>query len=69
MEAVGALSLYKHSIAEINLCYIPFVADGDSKPYTTVEKAKPFDPAIFIPKEECVNHVNKQMGKSLQFDL
>ncbi|XP_031566223.1 uncharacterized protein LOC116301325 [Actinia tenebrosa] len=65
MEAAGAVELYQRSV-EKNLRYIPFIGDGDSKAYSEVCQAHPYDPAVFIPKEECVSHVTKRMGTALR---
>ena len=50
----------------VNLRYIPFVGDGDSKSYSEVCKMAHYGPAVFIPKEDCITHVTEQMGTALR---
>ena len=50
----------------VNLRYIPFVGDGDSKSYSEVCKMAHYGPAVFIPKEDCITHVTEQMGTALK---
>jgi len=42
------------------------VGDGDSKSYTEVCKMAPYGPAVYIPEEDCITHVTKQMGTVLR---
>lgn len=60
MEAAGAVILYKRSEERRKLRYIPYVGDGDSKACSAVVKAMPYGGAVYIPKEECINHVTKK---------
>lgn len=66
LEAAGVLTLYRRSEEKNKLRYIPFIGDGDSKAYSEIDKAKPYGPAVFIPKEECISHVTKHMGTNLR---
>ena len=50
----------------VNLRYIPFVGDGDSKSYSEVCKMAHYGLAVFIPKEDCITHVTEQMGTALR---
>ena len=50
----------------VNLRYIPFVGDGDSKSYSEVCKMAHYGSAVFIPKEDCITHVTEQMGTALR---
>lgn len=46
--------------------YIPFVGDGHSKSYSSMLKSQPYDPAVYIPKEDCIGHVTKWIGTALR---
>lgn len=63
MEAEGA---HRRSLQKHKLRYIPFVGDGDSKSYAEVTKMAPYGEAVFIPKDDCIGHVTKQMGTALR---
>ena len=66
MEGEGVLQLYQRSESNNKVRYIPFIGDGDSSSYTTVDKERPYGAAVFIDKQECVNHVTKRMGTNLR---
>jgi hypothetical protein len=66
MECAGALVLYRRSISRYNLRYNPYVGDGDSKSYSTVNNSQPYGAAVQIVKEECVGHIQKRMGTKLR---
>ena len=66
MEAAGVLTLYKRSVEKHGLRYIPYIGDGDSSGYSAVDKEKPYGPAVFVPKEECISHITKRMGSNLR---
>ena len=60
------LSLYRRLVEKYALRYIPYIGDGDSKGYSVIDKEKPYGPSVFVPKEECISHVTKQMGTNLR---
>ena len=66
MESDGALALFRRSIQKYNLIYKTYVGDGDSKSYSTVSKACPYGPSVFIEKEECTSHITKRLGTGLR---
>ena len=66
MEADGVSMMYLRSIEKHGFRYNPFIGDGDSSSYRTVEKIMPYGPTKYIPKCECVNHVTKRMGNGLR---
>ncbi|XP_052130897.1 uncharacterized protein LOC113206150 isoform X2 [Frankliniella occidentalis] len=66
MEAAGAVILFKRSVQEANLRYVSFLADGDAKTLSQLNKEQPYGSAVVIQKEECVNHVSKRMGTALR---
>lgn len=66
MEAEGAVRIYQRSEEKRKLRYLPFVGDGDSKAYSSVQQAVPYGHAVYIEKEECIAHVTKRMGTNLR---
>ena len=46
--------------------YITHLSDGDAKTWTRLNELAPHGKSIFIEKEECINHVQNQMGKGLR---
>ena len=66
MESAGVIQLYERSIDKHNICYNPFIGDGDSSSYNAVDKLRPYGPMYNIEKSECVNHVTKRMGTILR---
>ena len=66
MESEGVLELYNRSVERYGIHYNPFIGDGDSSAYSTIDKQRPYGAAFFVRKEECVNHVTKRMGTNLR---
>ena len=66
MEAEGAARLYERSIEKHKFRYIPFVWEGDSKSYSSVNKSLPYGAGVTIPQEDCIGHVTKRMGTALR---
>lgn len=66
MEAEAASCLWR-CLTQHCLRYTTFIGDGDSSTYNTIcalnEGQGPYD--VPIIKEECVNHVSKQLGTCL----
>ena len=58
--------MHERSIEMHNLRYNPFIGDGDSSSFSTVEKSMPYGPLITHYKHDCVNHVTKRMGTGLR---
>ena len=66
MESDSVLQMYERSVKEYGLRYRPFIGDGDSSSFSTVEKSMPYGPLCHIEKAECTNHVTKRMGTALR---
>ena len=47
MESEAVSSLYKWSIANCAICYIPFIGDGDSSSYSAVNKGQLYGASVF----------------------
>ena len=59
METAGVLAVYKRSVADLNLRYMHYIGDGDTKAYPSVQKEAPYGPKKIPQKGECVGHVQK----------
>ena len=66
MESDGVIELYRRSVDKYGIRYNPFIGDGDSSAYSTVDKLRPYGALFFTEKRECVNHVTKRMGTNLR---
>ena len=66
METAGVLAVYKRSVADLNLRYMHYIGDGDSKAYPSVQKEAPYGPKKIPQKGECVGHVQKRVGTRLR---
>ena len=65
MEAGGVVQ-WRCTKDLYNIRYNPFMGDGDSTAYSTVDRERPYSPTVVIKKEECVNHITKRMGTNLR---
>ena len=52
MEAEVVLDIYKRAVENYNIQYNPFIADGDSSTYSTVDKERPFGAIVFAQTKE-----------------
>ena len=59
MESEGAVEIFARSVETRNLIYKTYVGDGDSKAYSSVRDSIPYGPLIYIVKEECKSHNQK----------
>ena len=66
MEADCVEEMYQRSVQRYNIHYNPFIGDGDSSAYSTIDRERPYDPTVFIKKEECINHVTKRIDTNLR---
>ena len=66
MESDGVIEMYRRSINNCSIRYNPFIGDGDSNAYSTIDRQRPYSATVFVRKEECVNHVAKRMGTNLR---
>ncbi|XP_057304114.1 uncharacterized protein LOC130641359 [Hydractinia symbiolongicarpus] len=58
--------MYMRSLEKHNIRYLPFIGDGDSSSFRSVESLMPYGPLVNIEKHECVNHITKRMGTGLR---
>ena len=63
MEAEGALILWSRSLKKHNLQYKLMVSDGNSKAFIKVKESEVYGPDCEIEKLDCIDHVQKRMGK------
>lgn len=66
MEKSAVVSLYERSVEKHNLCYDPFVGDGDSSAYREVNKMQVYGPTKLIGKEEDIGHCIKRAGSYMR---
>ncbi|KAL7287162.1 hypothetical protein TKK_0018596 [Trichogramma kaykai] len=65
IESGAVLSMFKRSIDLHKVRYAYYIGDGDSKTYSTVVNAKPYE-KFEVHKKECVGHVQKRMVTRLR---
>ena len=58
MEPEAAMTIWKRSTENRQLCSTIFIGDGDSKSYQQISKMKPYG-SLLIHKKECLAHVSK----------
>ena len=56
MEVAAAINMFKRSIPYLNLRYVRYIGDGDTKPHQSVVESAPYDNCT-IDKLEWVGHV------------
>ena len=67
MEQKASEIIWKRSIELHNMRYVHMLCDGDSKAVNDLNTVhKPYGENITISKLDCVNHVNKRIGKGLR---
>ena len=66
MESEGVVEIFAPSVKARNLIYKTYVGDGDSKGYSEVRDGMPYEPLIYIVKEECKSHITRRMGTGLR---
>ncbi|GFN89755.1 hypothetical protein PoB_001626100 [Plakobranchus ocellatus] len=64
MEVCGALTIWNRSM-DRGMRYTTFVGDGDSKTFSALVAAKPYE-IVTAEKEESVNHVSKRLNTALR---
>ena len=65
MEQECAKLLWQRSVEKYRLRYTTMLSDGDSKSFALLNEMNVYGSDIQIMEEECVNHVSKRMGTSL----
>ena len=63
---MGAVNIFKHSVAKYNLRYKNYVGDGDTSSFMNVVQSKPYGENLTINKLECIGHVQKRLGSRLR---
>ena len=66
MEPAGILKCFMRSVEQLNLRFINFIGDGDSKAYYVVVKANPYGDRYPVNKGECLGHIQKCVGSRLR---
>ena len=66
METVGVKKIYERSVETLNLRYMMYIGDGDSKAYPSIQLAQPYGPNKIPEKGECIGHVQKRVGTQLR---
>ena len=66
MEAERACRLCGRSLQKHKMRFIPFVRDGDSKSYWSINKSNSYGPGVFIPEDDWIGYdVTKRMDTAL----
>ncbi|GFT20552.1 uncharacterized protein TNCV_2183881 [Trichonephila clavipes] len=63
MEVDGMLRIFNRSEKLHNLKYSNYIGDGDTKTFNALSENKPYGDDHLIQKIECVDHVQKRMGR------
>ena len=66
MEASGVRKMFEKSVKDLNIRYMTYIGDGDSKAFPAVVEAQPYGPDKIPVKGECVGHVQKRVGTRLR---
>lgn len=66
MEVSGMNRIFKRSVSKHKVRYSKYIGDGDSKTFTSLQKAAPYGAEFKIEKIECVGHIQKRMGTRLR---
>ena len=66
MEQEAAKILRARSEELFGFRYVEMLSDGDSSSFKAVTDLAPYGPNVKIEKLECINHVDKRMGKVLR---
>lgn len=66
MEVEGAVRIFQRSQHKLNVRFVKYLGDGDSKAFRKLQELKPYGDNIGIEKLECVGHVQKRMGTRLR---
>ncbi|XP_066581799.1 LOW QUALITY PROTEIN: uncharacterized protein [Prorops nasuta] len=65
MEVDAIIEMFKRSMKSFGIMYKNYIGDGDSKTYSGILKAAPYE-SVEICKKECIGHVQKRMGTRLR---
>ncbi|XP_025995823.2 uncharacterized protein LOC113005069 [Solenopsis invicta] len=65
MEVEAIVEMFKRSETLHGVKYENYIGDGDSKTYSSILNAAPYED-ITVNKKECIGHVQKRMGTRLR---
>lgn len=65
MEVDAIVEIFKQSEMKYGVKYTNYIEDGDSKTYSGVLEASPYENTI-INKKECIEYLQKRMGSQLR---
>ena len=65
MEVDSVIIMFLRSLQNLEVRFMNYIGDGDSKTYSGIVKAAPYGDDV-VTKKECVGHVQKRMGTRLQ---
>lgn len=65
MEVDSVIEMFQRSLEKFGVMYKNYIGDGDSKTYSGILKAAPYDNQEVV-KKECIGHIQKRMGKRLR---
>jgi len=66
MEVDGIIEIFKRSVPQFDVKYKRYIGDGDSKTFTNLLQADPYDGNPKVEKKECVLHVKKRMYRRVK---
>ena len=61
IETAGSVTIFGRSLETRNTRYNPHIGDRDSTAFRGVQKAQPYGPDYNLIKEQCIDHVKKQL--------
>ena len=65
MEVDAIPEMIKRSETLHDVKYANYIGDGDSKTYSAIKNAEPYENLV-VKKKECIGHVQKRMGTRLR---
>ena len=65
MEVDVVIEMFRRSLENLEVRFLYYVGDGDSKTYTGIIKSAPYGETE-VTKKECVGHVQKRIGTRLR---
>ena len=66
MEVQAAVNIWSRSVRKNGMRYVTLLSDGCAKTWTRFNEVAPYGKSILIVQEQCINHVQKRMGKGLR---
>ena len=65
LEVDGLIEMFRRSLENLSVKFLYYVGDGDSKTYTDIIKAAPYEETK-VTKKECSGHVQKRIATRLR---